>query len=98
MVNKVKITLIVLLLLCLADMPYFYYQIVKFIGMLGFGFLAYTEKDNEDKFFFFLWLISAILISPVLKLNLGRVLWNLVDVLLAITLLYSVYIQNNNQK
>ena len=40
MENAIKIILAILFFICLADMPYGYYQIVRFAGMLGFVFLS----------------------------------------------------------
>lgn len=85
-----KIALAILLLLCLADMPYGYYQLVRFIGMVIFGILTYSEKDNQKKGWFVFWLASAILINPIIKISLGRSIWNIVDILWSITLFISI--------
>ena len=42
----IKIILALLLLLCLADMPYGYYQFVRFASMAVFVFLAYTANEE----------------------------------------------------
>ncbi len=94
----VKIALAIMLFLCVADMPYGYYQLVKLFGMVGFALLAFLGKDEEEKTFFFIWIISAILISPFLKLHLGRVIWNIVDVALGVIICYSIYYQNNKEE
>ena len=85
----IKIGLALLLLGCLADMPYGYFQFVRFLGMLGFGFVAFQEKELGNEGLFLLWLGSAILINPIFKISLGRELWNVVDVIWAILLLLS---------
>lgn len=81
-------TLIILLLVCLLDMPYAYYQIVRFIGLVGFGYLSYLNKGN-DKFFIFGAL--GLLFQPFFKISLGRDIWNIVDVLVSIYLGYLIY-------
>ena len=86
-----KITLTILLLLCLLDWNYGFYEFVRFIGMVGFGILAYQEKDNKNRNWFFIWLISALLINPFLKVSLGREIWNIVDVIWAGLLIYSLF-------
>jgi hypothetical protein len=87
-----KIGLALLFLGCLADMPYGYFQFVRFLGMVGFGVLAFQEKEKGNDGFFTFWLLSAILINPIFKISLGRTMWNIVDVawvlLLIITLFY----------
>ena len=82
-----KIGLALLFLGCLADMPYGYFQFVRFLGMIGFGFLACQEKEKGNDGYFFLWLGSAILINPIFKISLGREFWNVVDVIWVILLL-----------
>jgi len=55
--------------------------------MVGFMVLAYFEKDNTNKAWQIAWICSAILINPVVKVALGRTLWNVVDVIWAILLI-----------
>lgn len=79
------------MLLCLLDMPYGYYQFVRFASMITFGFLAYKEYEAKEKStFFFIWIISAILFNPIIKFSFGRTIWNIIDVVLALTLLISL--------
>jgi hypothetical protein len=89
MENIIKIGLALLLLGCLADMPYGYFQLVRFCGMAGFAYLAvaYWEEENSWGIIF---LLSAILINPFFKISLGRELWNVIDVIWAILLLVSI--------
>jgi hypothetical protein len=86
----IKIILSILFLGCLFDMPYGYYQLVRFIGMIGFGILAYTIYQKNQPWFI-LWVSSAILINPFFKIALGKEIWNIVDVLFAIALIYSAF-------
>lgn len=89
--KTVKITLSTLFLLCLLDWNYGFYEFVRFIGMIGFGILAYQEKDNDNRNWFFIWLVSALLINPFLKVSLGREIWNIMDVIWAGLLIYSLF-------
>jgi uncharacterized membrane protein len=89
MENLIKIGLSILLLLCLLDMPYGYYQFVRFLGMICFGFLAFKVQQTNQGWFVF-WLASAILINPLFKISLGRTIWNIVDVVWAIALIVSI--------
>lgn len=94
----IKIGLALLLLGCLADMPYGYFQIVRFLGMIGFGVLAFQEKEKGNDGFFILWLGSAILINPIFKISLGRELWNVVDVIWAVILIATIFYETTNSK
>lgn len=88
----IKIVLSILFLVCLLDMPYGYFQLVRFLGMVGFAILAYnTYQKNQT--LFVIWLASAILINPIFKISLGREIWNIVDVIWAILLIASIFIK-----
>ena len=91
----IKITFVILLLVCLLDMPYGYYQFVRFIGMIGFGLLAF-ENYQKNQTWFVLWISSALLINPFLKIALGRDIWNIVDVIWAVLLVVSIFLNKRN--
>jgi len=87
----IQLILAILFLGCLADMPYGYYQFVRFAAMVGFGVLAMFANDSGDKFHLVLFVALTLLFQPFLKVALGRELWNLVDVVVAGYLLYSIF-------
>lgn len=87
----IKITLSLLFFLCLLDMPYGFFQFVRFSAMVGFAFLAYQASEKEDKTQMILYLGLAILFQPLIKISLGRTIWNIVDVIVGIGLLVSVF-------
>lgn len=95
--NTLLLIIAVLLLLCLADMPYRYYQFVRFATTAAFAYLAYVSfKSNEDSIGFF-FVTIALLFQPFFKVALGRTLWNVVDVIVAIALL-CLYVRNNKKE
>jgi len=94
--NIVKTGLSVLFLLCLLDWQYGFYQLVRFLGMIGFGILAFDEYE-KNKNWFIVWISSLILINPFFKIALGRELWNIVDVIWVILLVYSIINQKNKK-
>ena len=90
--NIIKVILCILFLVCLLDMPYGYFQLVRFLGMVGFAILAYNNYQKNQTWFV-IWLASAILINPIFKISLGRDIWNIVDVIWAILLIASIFIK-----
>ena len=88
--NYLKFFLAVLLLLCLAPMPYGYYQLVRVVAMIAFAIMAYQyyEKENVPLAFTFAGL--ALLFQPFVKVALGRTLWNIVDVIVAVVIIVLV--------
>lgn len=86
--NLVRIILAVFLLLCLAPMPYGYYQLIRVVGLVGFGFLALKAQEKGDERGLLFFIFSAVLFNPFFPIGLGRMLWNIVDVIWAIVLLF----------
>lgn len=87
------IGLAIALILCLFPMPYGFYQFVRFATMAIFAYLAYCEYKNSHVDRMILFIVLAILFQPFAKIALGRVPWNIVDVIVAGYLFYLV-VQN----
>ena len=84
---SVKIIIAVLFVLCLFKMPYGYFQLVRFLGMASFIWFAYLDNETNNKSLVILWVCSAILINPIIKIPLGRTIWNIADIVWALILL-----------
>ena len=93
----IKVVLTILFIGCLFDMPYGYFQLIRFLGMVGFGILAFNQYQKNQSWFI-TWLASAILINPIFKISLGREIWNIVDIIWAILLLVSIFIKPTSKK
>ena len=89
--QSLKVVLAIFFVVCLFDMDYDYYQLVRFIGMVGFGILAFNIY-KINKIWFLIWFSSAILINPIFKIALGRELWNIIDIIWAILLIASIFV------
>lgn len=79
--------LAVLLLLCLAPMPYGYFILVRFIAMVGFGYMAFQYFKQKKEVLTWTFVTLALLFQPFAKIALGRTVWNIVDVIVAIGLI-----------
>ena len=88
--NAIKVILAVLFFICLLDMPYGYYQLVRFIALAGFSVLAYSAFENNSKIEAIIYLCLALLFQPFIKVALGRDIWNIVDVLVGVGLIGSI--------
>ena len=91
MKNLIKIILAILFFLCLFDMPYGYYQIVRFLALVGFAILAYFANSKENKIEMIIYIALAVLFQPLFKIALGRELWNFIDVVVGIGLIVSIF-------
>lgn len=87
----IKTTLALLFFLCLADMPYGYYQFVRFAALVGFVILAFQANEQKNQTETVIYVALALLFQPFFKVALGRTLWNIVDVLVGIGLLVSIF-------
>ncbi len=92
MITALKILLAALLLTCLAEMPYGYYQFVRFAGLVGFAVLAYDSFKTEEQRLVIIYVCLALLFQPFVKVALGRTVWNVVDIGVAIFLVVTVFI------
>ena len=90
----IKIILVVLFLGCLANMPYVYYQLVRFTALIGFCYLALQSGTRNNNISVFIYFGLAILFQPLFKIALGRFVWNIVDVIVAAGLLLSIFLVN----
>jgi hypothetical protein len=93
----IKIVLAALLLLCLFNMPYSYYQFVRFAAMVAFAYLAFSANDQNKKNEVFVYIALAILFQPFVKIALGRTFWNIVDVVVGVGLLISLLTPKKEQ-
>lgn len=89
--KQIYIILAALLLLCLAPMPYGYFQLVRFISMVAFAVMAYQFYNEKREGWAICFGALALLFQPFVKIALGRAMWNIVDVIVAILLIIIWY-------
>lgn len=98
MKNSIKLILSVLLLICIFDMPYGYYQLVRFISFAVFSYLAYDAIKKAKNEIAILYGALALLFQPFFKIALGKGIWNVVDVIVAIVLIVSIFVAKQKNK
>ena len=74
-------------------MPYGYFQLVRFVALVGFAILAYTANEKGQKIETIIYVCLGILFQPFFKIALGRQIWNIVDVVVGIALVVSLFIR-----
>ena len=85
--KQLYLFLAAMMLLCLAPMPYGYFQLVRFVAMIVFGLMAYRYYQNQKIVATWVFGALALLFQPIYKIALGRVVWNVVDVIVALLLI-----------
>ena len=81
-----KLILAGILLLCLFPMPYGFYTLIRFVVMIVFAMFAFQYYECNRKKLAITFGSLALLFQPFVKIVLGRGVWNLVDVVVAILL------------
>lgn len=85
--KQVYLILAALMLLCLAPMPYGYFQLVRLVAMVVFGIMAYRYYLMNKVAASCVFGVLALLFQPMYKIALGRTVWNVVDVVVAVLLI-----------
>ncbi len=94
----IYLILAAILLLCLAPMPYGYFTLVRFLTMVGFGYMAFKYFKQRKETLTWTFLTLALLFQPFAKIGLGRTVWNIVDVIVAIGLIVLFIIEWKGRK
>ena len=96
--SKIGFALAIALLLCLFPMPYGYYTLVRFVAMIVFVIMAYEYYEQNKEALAVLFVALAVLFQPFFKIVLGRLMWNVVDVIVAVLLFVLWYASNKKFK
>ncbi len=85
--QKIQIVGAIILLLCILPMPYGFYMIVRLATTIIAGYLAYNYYKQKKQELFITFGIISVLFQPFIKFALGREVWLVVDIIVAIFLL-----------
>ena len=85
-------------LLCLAPMPIGYFSLVRLVAVISFGVMAYKSYVAKKEMFAWTFGILALLFQPFFKITLGRTVWNIIDVVVAIGFILLFLYENNMLK
>lgn len=78
-----KILIAGLLIGCLLNVPYGYFQFTRIAGCIAFCYLAYKEFEDKREITGILSVACAILLNPVFKIHFTRQTWNIIDLVIA---------------
>jgi hypothetical protein len=95
--RTIKLILAILFFVCLLDMPYGYYQLVRFVGLVGFVILAYQANQQGRQTETIIYGVLALLFQPIFKITLDRQIWNIVDIIVGLGLIISIWIKPKQQ-
>ena len=75
-------------------MPYGYFQFVRLVGLIGFAILAFQANQQGRQTEMIIYCGLALLFQPFFKIALGRQIWNIVDLIVGIGLLISIFMKS----
>ena len=96
--KQVYLILAALMLLCLAPMPYGYFQLVRLVAMVVFGLMAYNYYCRNKAIAATTFGVLALLFQPIYKIALGRPTWNVIDVVVAALLIGLFVLEKRMEK
>jgi asparagine N-glycosylation enzyme membrane subunit Stt3 len=79
-------------------MPYSYYQLFRFTAIIGFAILAYYEYERKNIPLVIVFVGLALLFQSLVKVALGRHTWNIVDVVVVVGLVVTLFVQKRKAK
>jgi hypothetical protein len=79
-------------------MPYGYYQFVRLAGLVGFAILAYQSIQKGRLAEVIIYGGLAVLFQPFIKIALGRQIWNIIDMLVGIGLIISIFVKQKESE
>ena len=79
-------------------MSYGFYQLVRIVALIGFGILAYKANEENKNTEMIIYGGLALLFQPFFKIALGREIWNIVDVIVGIGLIASLFVNRTKSQ
>lgn len=89
--NYTKCALLLGLILCFLEMPIWYYQFFRVFGTIGFCYLGYIDFKDKLKLTPQIFIASAIVLNPIIEISFGKNAWQIVDIVLGLTVLASIF-------
>jgi hypothetical protein len=85
---------VILFGIAIFDMPYWYYQLVRIFGTLGLAYLAWKFYQEKIKYLPIVFGVGAIFFNPIIKIDFGRDMWQIIDFVFALIVLGTIVFDN----
>ena len=85
-----KLTIAGMLLLAIVDLPYEYYTILRFVVCIAAAFNAYVSYESDKQTWTWIFGAIAILFNPIRPIYLDKVVWVIIDAIVAFIFLFSM--------
>lgn len=90
-ITIVKIIAILMLFWALADNPYSYYQILRWVIAIIAGYSTYLAYDQGKTAWAWIFGITAVLYNPIAPIHLNRETWSVLDIIAAAIIFTSIF-------
>ena len=81
-----------MLLLALAELPYGYYQLLRFVTCGVAVYIAFTAYNWQKMWAMWLFGFIALLFNPLIPIHLSREIWQPIDVICAVLFVFIVFV------
>lgn len=96
--GKVSLVLAVVLIACLLPLPYGFYTVIRLAVAVVAACWAYVFYSRRKTALAIVSASVALLFQPFLKIALDRLTWNIIDVILAGLIVFTVFSLNKDLK
>lgn len=80
-IKQIKIISAVILFIAIFNLPYFYYQLLRWAIMVSAGYLAYNYFKNKSNNLGIVFTVVAILFNPLIPFYFDKSIWHIIDVI-----------------
>ena len=88
----------IMLLCCLFDdLPYSYFRILRLVVFGTCAYRLWLSWVSDNKLWIWFFVISGLLFNPVYPVYLNRGVWLIIDVGVAVAMLFSLIALRNNR-
>ena len=87
----------IMLLLALADWPYGYYMLLRFVVCGSGAFVAYLGYLINKQWIVWTFSIIAVLFNPFIPIHLNRELWAFIDVVVAVIFIVNIFVLKSDK-
>lgn len=89
--NWYRLIIITMLVLAIMDLPYGYYQLLRWIVSIASFYLAYILYLQASKFWIVLFATLGIIFNPLIPFYLEKETWMVIDLIAALIYLISIF-------
>lgn len=90
-ITNIKIIVILMLFWALADNPYGYYQILRWVVCGLTGYLTYLAYDGDKNVWVWIFGITAVLFNPIAPIHLDKETWSVINLIVAAIIFISIF-------